>query len=122
MDFVKLDIPAAGTAKRDCELTDFKLFPILSIEFIKDSDQTKWRVSFNDHISIKITSEEFIVHLSGIGLPVEGAFFIQTNSPWISELSRTNHPFLKFAKHYILFFYDEVIEVIASDPKYELIQ
>ena len=121
MHFIKLNIPPAGSWKRDCELTDFKLLPILSFEFTKESDQTKWKLIFNDYFSIKITTEEFIIHLTEKGVPDQGSFYIVKNSPWIDDLLHTNSQLLVEANHYLFFFYDEVIEVIAGELKYDKI-
>ncbi len=115
---ILLTIPPAGIWKRDCELLDFRLMPILYFDFTKDSNQSKWRIEFTEYISFKITSEEFLIHLQKIDFPVGGSFYLIENSSWVAELGKIPHPATAKIKHYVLFFYDEVIEVIAEEMKY----
>ena len=115
MKIMHLNISGNSSWKRDCELTDVKFFPNLSIEFTRESDQSKWILRFKDYIAFKLTSEEFIVHLTGKEIPTTGAFYIIENSPWVLELSKTNHPAIKTVKHYVFFFYDEIVEVISDE-------
>ncbi len=119
MSPILLPIPPAGTWKRDCELLDFRLIPFLYFDFIKDSDQKKWRIEFSDYISFKITSEEFFIYKKNITFPIGGAFYLIENSPWIESLNKIQHPATGSIKHYLLFFYNEVIEVISDDIKYK---
>lgn len=123
MKFVELDIPAAGIWKRDCELVDFKLTPALFFSFNKESDNSQWRVYFDDYVALKITTEEFTVHLMTERLPQKGSFFKLIDSPWILELGKVNkEEVLSLVNHYIFFFYDEVIEVIAGELRYEILK
>jgi len=119
MKFITLDIPAAGTWKRDCELVAFNKYP-LSLEFIKDSDSTKWKITFDDFIAFKVTSEEFTAHLENV--PIEGAFYIIENSPWLENLRTLDKDVLNKCKHYLMFFYDDVFEVVSKDMICEMIK
>ena len=123
MRFINLDIPPAGTWLRDCILYAFSKDPILSLEFTKESDETKWRIFFDDFIAFKITSHEFAIHLILLKeMPNESAFFILDESPWLKDLKKLNRPhILDACKHYVLFFYDEVVEVISQKIQYEKI-
>ncbi len=118
MKFKILDIPPAGTWKRDCELINFNFFP-LSLEILKDSDQTKWKIIFDGFIAFKVTSEEFTVHLQGV--PSNGSFYLIEDSPWIQDLSRLDADVLKKFHHFVLFLYDEIFEIISQKINYEKI-
>ena len=111
MKCILIDTPAFGDWVRDCELTAFQLKP-LSLEFIKDSDSTSWKIVFQDFIAFKVTSEEFTIHLSK--LTEDGAFFVIEDSLWLKELRTIKREILKDCKHYVLCFYDEYIEVISG--------
>ena len=117
MNFTILNIPAAGIWKRDCGLLDFSLSP-LSFEFIKDSDSTRWKMVFNDYVAFKFTAEEFTVHLTK--LPENGSFYLIEDSSWIKELCKSNSDVIKKCRHYVLFFYNEVVEIIS--PGFSLTQ
>lgn len=115
MKFVICDVPPAGSWKRDCELLDFKLRP-LSFQFLRDSDGSKWEVTFQSYIAFKVTSEEFTNHL--LFLPEEGSIYTIEDSDWLKYLKKIDTPILIGCKHFILCFYDEIIEVIAKEMAY----
>jgi hypothetical protein len=119
MKYITLDIPPAGSWKRDCELVHFNFRP-LWLEILKESDETKWKIKFNGLVAFKITSEEFTIHLKNT--PKNGSFYLIEDSFWISDLNKTNSSILEKCKHYVLFFYDETLEVIAQDLVYEKIK
>jgi hypothetical protein len=115
MNFVILDIPPAGSWKRDCELCAFSMNP-LSLQFVKDSDNSKWEINFDDYIAFKVTSEEFTIHLDNV--PISGSFFLANDSLWLNDLKRIKSDVLNECKHFVLFFYDEVVEVISKNMTY----
>lgn len=116
MKVINLDIPAAGTWKRDCELTDIQIKPSIFLKFNKESDDTVWKIGFNDFIAIKINSEEFTADECLRNLPAKGSFFEIRSSPWLeSLLKHTQRDILKKCKHFVFQFYDETIEIIAQN-------
>jgi len=121
MKFVPLLIPPSGSWIRDCELYAFQKDPCLSLKFHKESDDTSWDIYFEDYVAFKITCHEFAVHLiCSKQMPNQGAFFYIENSPWLNELKKVDRPeILDNCKHYVLFFYDEVVEVISNDLKFK---
>lgn len=115
MKIVTLNIPAAGTWARDCELislTDDQEFKII---YYRDEDYTYWSLLCEGVVAYKVVSEEF----SWIGclgdLPEDGAFFEILDSPWIEELGRNEVKCLDKCKHYVLEFYEEKIEILAQN-------
>jgi hypothetical protein len=118
MKFLILDIPPAGSWKRDCELTSFNLYP-LSLEILKESDDSKWKISFDGFIAFKVTAEEFTIHLKNV--PTDGSFYLAKESVWLEDLRKTDPNILEKCNHYILFLYDEVIEVISKKIIYDKI-
>lgn len=119
MKFTILNIPPAGFWKRDCELINFNMYP-LSLEFIRDSDNTKWKVTFDDFLAFKVTSEEFTVHLTS--LPENGSFYLVEDSFWVNELKKINLDVAKNCNHYLFFFYDDVVEVVSKNMNFKKIE
>lgn len=119
MSLTLLNIPCAGTWKRDCELTSLEINTKLRLEFIKEEDQSKWKLEFDNLVAFKLTGEEFSGQLF-TDLPQEGSFYIYENSPWLKSLKRfKKDELIEKCKHFVLFFYDEVIEVAAKELFYE---
>lgn len=119
MKYLILDIPPAGSWKRDCELVEFNFQP-LGLQIAKESDYTKWNITFDGIIAFKITSEEFTIHLQNV--PTSGSFYIVENSAWLHDFSKIGVDVLKKCKHHVLFLYDELIEVISQKMNYEKIE
>lgn len=118
MEIAKIDNIAAGTWHRDCELNSL-VFHLSDFEFQfeKDSDSKKWKVSFKNCVSYKVTSEEFI----GIGvlanLPEKGSFFEVKDSDWVKEV--TDGDLSLKLRHFVFCFYEEIVEVLAEDLIFE---
>jgi len=115
MKIEKLDIPAAGTWARDCELlclSDCKGFKII---YHRDEDDTYWGLQCKG----KVIGEEFSRVGYLINLSVDGAFFEILESPWIREFGQERARILDKYKHYVLRFYDETIEIVAQDFVFE---
>ncbi len=115
MKIEKLNIPAAGTWARDCELTNLIQHKGLKINYHKDEDDSNWNIECQNIVAYKITNEEFSRNGYLKNLPVEGAFFEILDSPWISEFGEKENRILSKCKHYIFQFYDETIEIIAQN-------
>jgi hypothetical protein len=119
MKIEKLDIPAAGTWARDCELlclSDCKGFKII---YHRDEDDTYWSLQCKGIVAYNVMGEEFSRTGYLINLPVDGAFFKILDSPWMKEFGQERSRILDECKHYILRFYDETIEIIARDFAFE---
>ncbi len=119
MKIRKIDTPAAGKWARDCELlclTDCKKFKIY---YHRNEDDTYWSLECKLIISYKITSEEFSMAGYLANLPADGAFFEILDSPWVREFGPERPEVLAKCKHYVLEFYDEIIEIIAQQFIFE---
>ena len=116
MKIKTIDIPAAGTWARDCELIsliyDIKIGFVLT--YHKDTDDTYWSLKCELSPAYKVVGEEFarVGYLEN--LPMEGGFFEIINSPWINELAQFESNIPKDCKHYVLQFYDETVEILAA--------
>lgn len=71
-----------------------------------------WSLSFKAVQAWKIVAQESAGRLAA-AFPEDGALFLVEDSPWLAELEGT--PVLRHVRHYVLFCYDEVIEVAAGD-------
>ena len=116
MKIKKIDSPATGTWARDCELisliNDKKNGFIL--KYHKDSDDTYWILKCEMRPAYKVVGEEFFRVGYLRDLPKEGAFFEILDSPWIKEIGEFESRIPVGCKHYVLQFYDETVEIIAS--------
>ncbi len=119
MKIEKVDIPAAGTWARDCELLCLSDCKGFKISYHRDEDDTYWCLQCKGIVAYKVFSEEFSMVGYLLNLPVEGAFFEILDSPWIHEFGREQARILDKCKHYVLQFYDETIEIIAQDFIFE---
>ena len=119
MKIGKLNIPAAGTWARDCELIclfDYKGF---RVNYHRDEDDTYWSLRCEGIVAYQVIGEEFSRAGYLIDLPVDGAFFEILDSPWIHEFGQEQARILDKCKHYVLRFYDETIEIIAKNFVFE---
>lgn len=119
MKIQKIDTPAGGTWARDCELmalTDHKQFVLY---YRREEDNTYWTLKCNLIVAYKVISEEFSTSSYLFNLPRKGAFFEILDSPWIREFGPERSELLDKCKHYVLEFYDEVVEIIAQQFIFE---
>lgn len=119
MKIEKISIPAAGTWPRDCELIYLIQHKGLKIIYHKDEDDTYWDIQCERIVAYKVTNEEFSRTGYLTTLPVDGAFFEISDSPWICEFGKKEDRILDKCKHYVFQFYDETIEIIAQDFIFE---
>jgi len=115
MKIERINIPAAGFWSRDCELlclSDCKGFKLI---YRRDEDDTYWSLECEHVVAYKVITEEFSSTGYLINIPVEGAVFEVTDSPWIQEFGSETNQILSKCRHYILQFYDETIEIIAKN-------
>lgn len=122
MKIKKIDIPAAGTWARDCELLHLSYYRGFVMFYHKNEDDTYWRMKCSGIISYKFISKEFSTTGYLLDLPIEGAFFEIIDSPWIQEFGNDRTEILNKCKHYILKFYDETVEIIAREFVFEQIK
>lgn len=114
MKIKAINIPAAGSWARDCELISLSYGKGFRISYHRDEDNTYWEMQCEGVIELKVFAEEFSIERYLIKLPVEGAFFEILDSPWIVELEQKHSRILDNYKHYVLEFYDETIQIIAQ--------
>ena len=114
-----MDTPAAGTWARDCELICLSDYKGFRLSYHKDEDDTYWSMQCEGIVAYQVTGEEFSRAGYLINLPVDGAFFEISDSPWIHEFGQEQARILDKCKHYVLRFYDETIEIIAKDCVFE---
>jgi hypothetical protein len=112
MKVKRIDLPGSGKFSRDCELISLTNEKGLTLTYHKDSDDTYWKLQCEIIPAYKVVGEEFstIGYLSEI--PADGSIFEVLNSPWMNELFEDEKINEKYS-HYVLFFYDECVEVIA---------
>ena len=119
MKIEKIDIQAAGTWARDCELLCLSDCKGFKLSYHRDEDDTYWSLQCKGIVAYKVFGEEFSRASYLINLPSDGAFFEILDSPWIHEFGREQARILDKCKHYVLRFYDETIEIIAQDFVFE---
>ncbi|MEL7432196.1 MAG: hypothetical protein AAGI90_06720 [Chlamydiota bacterium] len=121
MKIEKIDMPAAGTWARDCELLCLSDHTEFKLEYHKDEDDTYWVLRCAEVVAYKVINEEFYLKGYLLALP-EGAFFEILDSPWIGEFRKEKDRILDTCKHYVLLFYDETVEIIAQKFTFEQLQ
>jgi hypothetical protein len=119
MKIEKISTRAAGTWSRDCELIYLTQYKGLKISYRRDEDDTYWSLQCARLVAYKVINEEFTRTGYLATLPVDGAFFEILDSPWICEFGQKQDRILDKCKHYVLRFYDEVIEIIAQEYLFE---
>ena len=121
MKIIKMEIPAAGTWSRDCELIRLVQHQRKGFEltYYKDENNTYWNMKCEMIVAYKVTSEEFSTIGRPITLSADGAFFEIEDSPWVYELCRDRAELLKKCKHYIFRFYDETIEMMCQEITFD---
>jgi len=120
MQIVKIELPSSGEDRRDCELISLSNEKGLTIVYHKDSDNSYWMVKCEVIPAYKVLGEDFstIGYLSEF--PKDGAFFEISDSPWIKELFPDKDLHINDYKHYVFFFYDDCIEIIAKKITFEI--
>jgi len=107
---------AAGTWHRDCELVQVNgLLPDFELVFEKESDGGRWKATFKTIVGARLSSEECVDDALSSVLPVYGSMYVLKESPWVSELKKCGQPFCTHLQHFVLCFYDEMVEVAAED-------
>lgn len=119
MKIEKIDNPAAGTWARDCELLCLSDCRGFRLCYHRDEDDTYWSLQCEGIVAYKVIGEEFSRTGYLINLPLDGAFFEISNSPWVHEFGQERARILDKCKHYVLRFYDETIEIIARNFFFE---
>jgi hypothetical protein len=89
------------------------------LALIEEGTENRWRLSFGTVQAARFTTEECAASLLG-SLPSRGGFFEVKDSPWLKELGQGSIGFLEKAQHFIICCYDEVVEVVATDPRFAL--
>jgi hypothetical protein len=69
-----------------------------------------WSLNFRTVQGWKIVAQD-CVSADLAAVPNDGALFLIEESPWLRELGGS--PLLRQARHFVIFCYDEVVEVLA---------
>jgi hypothetical protein len=121
MQVITLNIPAAGEWSRDCILKSLVYKNELKISYQKEDD-TLWELQCQGVLAFNLAAEEFALGRFLLKLPVEGAFYEIIDSPWIAEMELKFSKNLSKYKHYVLEFYDEIIEIILEKINFRSIK
>ena len=76
-----------------------------------------WEVTFGSVQAFRVTTEE-CASLILERLPGQGGFFEVQNSPWLRELGQGSVHFLEKARHFIVSCYEEVVEIVGTEPRF----
>src|SRR3989338_4592678 len=117
IEIIPVKSPAAGTWHRDCELIRFNFAKgNVVLEVRKDSNDTKWEVSFPVSAFKWYTEENPAREDLKLKGPVKGGFFEVKNSPWVAEHDNVESKFPNSPKmrHFIYYCYDDIFEFMAD--------
>jgi hypothetical protein len=87
----------------------------LALKLVEEDVERMWLLSFGTVQAIRVTAEECATSILE-RLPKQGGFFEMQDSPWLKELGQGRVAFLENARHFIVCCYDEIVEVVATDP------
>lgn len=89
----------------------------LTLRLIQEEDETPWELSFGSVQAFRVTSEECASSILE-KLPQQGGFFEVQGSAWLNELGESNASFLEKARHLIVCCYDEIVEIVGTEPSF----
>ena len=115
MQIKELSGAFSGISHRDCDLLEVK-GPLaeLELKYEIESDGSQWKIRFGDTYACRIVSEELVNnHLLSITTK-SCSFYEIDSSQWINEFEKNSGRDMAKAQHFVLFFYDEIIEIIAD--------
>ncbi len=81
---------------------------------VRDEEEKLWELKFKCNQAFRVTTEECSTHALP-SPPNFGGLFKILDSPWITELGKGEVHFLEKSQHFVVYCYDEVVEVIAWD-------
>lgn len=116
MEFKKLESPIPADWDRALILKTCVFDMGLTLK-VEDEEEECWEIKFKTIQAVKFVTEECYHPLP----PDGGALFEVVNSPWIKELGLGEIPFLDKSKHYMIYTYDDIIEVVAWDCQFRKI-
>src|SRR4051812_40947165 len=107
------DTPIPASWTRSMRLSSLEYKPgTVTMVVENDDDGKTWRLQFHSIQGIRVTTYECastILREAG----GRGALFEVAASQWIDVLGRGSIRFLDQSRHFVIFCYDEVIEVVA---------
>jgi hypothetical protein len=77
---------------------------------VAEENGRTWSLNFRSVQGWKVVAQE-CQSKALAAVPNDGALFLVEDSPWLAELGGS--PLLRQTKHYVIFCYDEVVEVLA---------
>lgn len=116
-EFVQISSPIVGDWSRSCELVSMRYDGSIVVE-MTDENGRPWRLTFRVTQACRITTEECTGPILA-RLPKGGGLFAAETSEWLDELGKGSVHFMEKSRHFVLFCYDEIIEVVAWDCKIE---
>jgi hypothetical protein len=87
------------------------------LTLVEEGIESRWHLSFGTVQAARFTAEECSASLLG-SLPSKGGFLEVKDSPWLKELGQGRISFLEKAQHFIVCCYEEVVEVVATEPRF----
>lgn len=111
-EIIQWEVPIKASWPRATELDNLRFSRAgLLLTLIEEDTKQKWTLEFGDVQAFRVTTEECSEIFP---LPADGGFFEEKNSLWLRNIGSEQVPFLKDARHFIVFCYDDVIEVISG--------
>ena len=119
MKVIRWNAPFNTEWHRENELDELVLNQTTGLSLlISGEEKGAWRLSFKSVAAFRVTTEECIGGFL-LNLPIGGSAFEVLDSDWIHELNIGGVHFLDNVKHYIIFCYDDIIEIVALDVEIE---
>lgn len=117
MNFKSWATPFEANNKRAIELLNYQYdgSAMYFVLYDEEEDQ-KWKVSFESYTAMKVVSEECSASIQN-GLPEDGAFYLASESHWLTEIGKGEVSFLDEAVHFVMCCYDEIVEIVSSESE-----
>jgi hypothetical protein len=115
MRYINWNVPLRGDWLRGAELVELSFTgTLLRVLLLEEDTETKWEFLFRNVQAFRRTTQEcarFVVKAEGVNRP----FMKVENSDWIKNLGASQISFLDKSQHFVIFSYDDLIEVVAWD-------
>jgi hypothetical protein len=93
----------------------------LTLKLVEEDAERTWELSFGTVQAFRVTTEECAASILE-RLPEQGGFFEVQDSAWLKELGQGTVQFLQKARHFIVCCYDEIVEIVGTDPNFVSIE
>lgn len=124
MNIIRWNVPVIANTNRANDLEELRFTQgSLTLMLIEDETEKKWSLCFKSIQAFRVTSEECASELLRY-IPVNGGFFKVIDSPWLQELGKGDIHFMRNVCHYIIFCYDNIVEVVSDveHPVFETVK